>query len=214
MMSKYLLSDRIRSGTDIMQRIAGGQRPALIELSDEVAALEAEIIWMRREIERVGVALFTGANGYVGTEDDLKAVGQFVEGVCETMEAERDMLRTVVLDTDRATMLQALEDISADNLRFIKANAEVANLNADLQIENIRLGEIEEESAAVIAMARSFANFPSWLENLETALAPGDLSKLTTQQKPDMESMLRASPSCGMDGCLWEREETRSPTEL
>ncbi len=39
-MSEYLLSDRVRSGTDIMQRIAGGQRSALIELSDEIAALE------------------------------------------------------------------------------------------------------------------------------------------------------------------------------
>jgi len=72
---------------------------------------------------------------------------------------------------------------------------------------------IETESAAVIAMARSFANFPSWLEKLEAALADDDLSKLTTQQKPDMESMLRASPSCGMDGCLWEREEMRSPVD-
>ena len=55
--------------------------------ADEVAALEQEQEWMRREIERVGLALFTGANGYVGTEDDLKAIGQFVEGVCDTMEA-------------------------------------------------------------------------------------------------------------------------------
>ncbi len=136
----------------------------------EIRRLKAANKWMRREIERVGVALFTGANGYVGTEDDLKAVGQFVEGVCETMEKD--------------------------------------------QIENTRLRVIERESAAVIAMARSFANFPSWLEELEAALvAPGDLSKLTTQQKPDMESMLRASPSCGMDGCLWEREEMPSPVD-
>ena len=39
-MSEYLLSDRVRSGTDIMQRIVGGERSALIELSDEIAALE------------------------------------------------------------------------------------------------------------------------------------------------------------------------------
>ena len=44
-----------------------------------------EYAWMRREIERVGRALFTGTkSGYVGTEEDLHAIGQFVEGVCET----------------------------------------------------------------------------------------------------------------------------------
>jgi len=139
------------------------QEPTDKDFTDtHIAALEADCKWMRREIERVGVALFTGANGYVGTEDDLKAVGQFVEGVCETMGKD--------------------------------------------QIENTRLRVIERESAAVIAMARSFANFPSWLEELEIALGSADLSKLTTQQKPDMESMLRASPSCGMDGCLWEED--------
>lgn len=42
-MSEYKLSDRIRSGTDIMQRIVGGERPALIELADEVAALEQRV---------------------------------------------------------------------------------------------------------------------------------------------------------------------------
>ncbi len=50
--------------------------------------LEAEYKWMRREIERVGRALFTGTiTGYVGTEEDLHAIGQTVEGVCETLDA-------------------------------------------------------------------------------------------------------------------------------
>ena len=47
--------------------------------------LEAENEWMRREVERVGHALYTGTKtGYVGTEEDLHAIGQTVEGVCET----------------------------------------------------------------------------------------------------------------------------------
>ena len=143
------------------------------------AALDPDHTWMRREIERVGIALFTGANGYVGTEDDLKAVGQFVEGVCETMEKDQ-----------------------ADNLRFIKANAEVANLNADLQIENMRL---REAGASVRCPTCATCFSVEWANELE-ALAEADLSKLTTQQKPTLEAMLRANPSCGMDGCLWERD--------
>ena len=46
----YLLSDRIQSGTDIMQRIVGGQRSALTELANEVATLE-------QRAERMGGAL-------------------------------------------------------------------------------------------------------------------------------------------------------------
>ena len=50
-----------------------------------VRAMLNEHGWMRREIERVGRALFTGTEtGYVGTEEDLHAIGQVVEGVCET----------------------------------------------------------------------------------------------------------------------------------
>ena len=68
-------------------RLYGADVDSSVELCSRVVALEAEHKWMRREIERVGLALFTGVNGYVGTEDDLRAIGQFVEGVCETMEA-------------------------------------------------------------------------------------------------------------------------------
>ena len=58
----------------------------LVQLEAENAALKRENEWMRREIERVGRALFTGTEtGYVGTEEDLHAVGQFVEGVCEAV---------------------------------------------------------------------------------------------------------------------------------
>ena len=38
--TKYWLSDRIRSGTEIMQRIVGGDRNAIIELADEVTRYE------------------------------------------------------------------------------------------------------------------------------------------------------------------------------
>ena len=52
---------------------------------EEAEAMLNEHGWMRREIERVGRALFTGTEtGYVGTEEDLHAIGQVVEGVCET----------------------------------------------------------------------------------------------------------------------------------
>ena len=66
---------------------------------------DAESKWMRREIERVGDALFANARGeYTGTEDDLHAVGQFVEGVCETtermmeLEAENTTLRKMLME--------------------------------------------------------------------------------------------------------------------
>jgi len=62
--------------------------------------------WMRREIERVGDALFTNLEGhYTGTEEDLQCVGQFVEGVCETM----DHLATV-----NAELLEALKALTPD----------------------------------------------------------------------------------------------------
>ena len=52
-MSEYLLSDRVRSGTDIMQRIVGGQRSALIELSDEIVALEVKLEQMEGALKMV-----------------------------------------------------------------------------------------------------------------------------------------------------------------
>ncbi len=45
-----------------------------------------------------------------------------------------------------------------------------------------------------------------WDTHGEKPFGPDDLSKLATQQKPTEEAMLRANPSCGMDGCLWERD--------
>ena len=67
--------------------------------ADIVRKLEAENLWMRREIERVGHAIYTGDKGYVGTEEDLQAIGQSVEGICETLdrmiepEAENEKLQ-------------------------------------------------------------------------------------------------------------------------
>ena len=75
----------------------------------EIEAAINEHAWMRREIERVGRALFTGTRvGYVGTEEDLHAIGQYVEGVCETavyneglmsVEEERDKYKAVLRTT-------------------------------------------------------------------------------------------------------------------
>ena len=50
-----------------------------------VAELKKENEWMRREVERVGTALYTSEQGYVGTEEDLHAIGQTVEGVCDAL---------------------------------------------------------------------------------------------------------------------------------
>lgn len=56
-----------------------------IQFEAKIAQLEEENKWMRREVERVGHALYTGTKtGYVGTEEDLHYIGQTVEGVCET----------------------------------------------------------------------------------------------------------------------------------
>ncbi len=69
------------------------------QLEERNRKLEAENLWMRREIERVGHAIYTGDKGYVGTEEDLQAIGQSVEGICETLdrmiepEAENEKLQ-------------------------------------------------------------------------------------------------------------------------
>ena len=104
----YPLADEIEKLEDNLERIDGervqfGDRVACLEAENEILtaigedkvilnevchAQEQEIKWMRREIERVGHALFTGTKTgqYVGTEEDLHAIGQFVEGVCENNE--------------------------------------------------------------------------------------------------------------------------------
>lgn len=63
----------------------------------EVRKLENENAWMRREVEQVGHAIFTGEDGYVGTEEDLHAIGQFVEGICETLERMVELEAVVAL---------------------------------------------------------------------------------------------------------------------
>lgn len=56
-------------------------------LKSKLNKFKVENSWMRREVERVGHAIFTGERGrYMGTEEDLQAIGQFVEGICETLE--------------------------------------------------------------------------------------------------------------------------------
>ena len=84
-----------------------------------VEKYKADNTWMRQEIERVGAALFTGKDGfYTGTEEDLYAVGQFVEGVCETntrlmsVEAERDTLKAAlsVAMNENQRLTRLLED--------------------------------------------------------------------------------------------------------
>ena len=85
---------------------------AMQELSKRFEHLEAENEWMRREIERVGVALYTNAEGhYTGTEEDLHCIGQTVEGVCDTM---------FQLETTNADLLEALELVKrCDDKGFI-----------------------------------------------------------------------------------------------
>lgn len=70
-------------------------------LGDRVVHLEAERSWMRREVERVGRALFTGTKtGYVGTEEDLHTIGQTVEGVCDTNSQLFDILEAAQNEID------------------------------------------------------------------------------------------------------------------
>ena len=104
----YPIADEVDKLKDDLERVDGervqfGDRVACLEAENEILtaigedkvilnevchAQEQEIKWMRREIERVGRALFTGTKTghYVGTEEDLHAIGQFVEGVCENNE--------------------------------------------------------------------------------------------------------------------------------
>ena len=61
-----------------------------------------EHVWMRREIERVGRALFTGTKtGYVGTEEDLHAIGQFVEGLCDVAEEHASLTEKVEIEHEQ-----------------------------------------------------------------------------------------------------------------
>ena len=74
--------------------------------------------WMCREIERVGRALFTGTEtGYVGTEEDLQAIGQYVEGLCEvagahaSLQQENERLRERVKALEQNTSKSVLRRI-------------------------------------------------------------------------------------------------------
>ena len=93
--------------------------------------LEAENEWMRREVERVGHALYTGTKtGYVGTEEDLHAIGQTVEGVCETnlrlmnVEAYCDKLENEVirLEDENDALSQLMNGINDELLVYEKEN--------------------------------------------------------------------------------------------
>lgn len=99
----YPIANEVEKLEDNLERIDGER----VQFGDRVAYLECfnqsiltENRWMRREIERVGRALYTGTEtGYVGTEEDLHAIGQFVEGVCENNErlfATREALDILV----------------------------------------------------------------------------------------------------------------------
>ena len=78
-------------------------------LEEKNEALRIENKWMRREVERVGRALFTGTKtgDYVGTEEDLHSIGSFVEGVCENNEQlfrEREALEIITLNASTISL--------------------------------------------------------------------------------------------------------------
>ena len=66
-------------------------RACMMSNAQAIAMLN-EHAWMRREIVRVGDALYTTPDGhYTGTEEDLHAIGQTVEGVVDTLaEAKKN----------------------------------------------------------------------------------------------------------------------------
>ena len=130
------LSERIRK-----ERFRGGCAERAKDWADEVALLEAEnesyqrldeegyaglavqLVdaereneWMRREVERVGRALFTGTKTghYVGTEEDLHSIGDFVEGVCEantrlmSVEADNDALKRDFIGVHQLSQLSLI----------------------------------------------------------------------------------------------------------
>ena len=103
----------------------------ILRLEKKERELEAENEWMRREVERVGHALYTGTKtGYVGTEEDLHAIGQTVEGVCETnlrlmnVEAYCDKLENEVirLEDENDALSQLMNGINDELLVYEKEN--------------------------------------------------------------------------------------------
>ena len=103
------------------------------------AQLEAENKWMLREVERVGVALYTTTGGhYTGTEEDLHYIGQMVEGVCETnlrlmnieaeittledecirLEDENDDLRTKLVASEELYISRGIEIVKYRKLAY------------------------------------------------------------------------------------------------
>ena len=98
--------------------------PGFIEDHRANARLIADAPWMRREIERVGRALFTGTKtGYVGTEEDLRAIGQFVEGVCKTNERLMDVEAKNF--AARAIMQKFVDKVDRGMARSIETYAEM-----------------------------------------------------------------------------------------
>jgi len=109
-------------------RIAEGR----YELERKLQQAQAEYEWMRREVERVGRALFTNSEGhYTGTEEDLHAIGACVEGVCETNER----------------LARAAEALSAEDA-IVLANIIIWEVIIDDEI--VRLDEALREYARIL----------------------------------------------------------------
>ena len=102
--------------------------------------------WMRREIERVGDALYTNSKGhYTGTEEDLHCIGQTVEGVCDAM---------FQLESLNAELVEALEKIKD----LLGPNSIHGVARSDKQTmpiwEAISVGEVFEFADKALAKAR------------------------------------------------------------
>lgn len=91
----------------------------MLKAEQALATCQQERAWMRREIERVGEALYTNAEGhYIGTEDDLKAIGQTVEGVIDSSESCQQELEALRREITMA-IAESLDDPDGANVRRV-----------------------------------------------------------------------------------------------
>ena len=119
---------------------------------NENGTLKRENEWMRREVERVGRALFTGTETghYVGTEEDLHSIGDFVEGVCETST------RLMNVEAENESYLRLDEEGYASlAVQLVDAETE----NAALKRENGGLSEGVQEIASQLDLDWRDARF-------------------------------------------------------
>ena len=113
----YSIANEVEKLEDNLERIEGER----IYFGDRVAQLKEEFGWMYREIERAGEALFIGTMTPTLHIDDLKNLGQTIEGVCDTNSQLFDILEAARNEIDNCPFCKRGMECKVTHYKLRKA---------------------------------------------------------------------------------------------